>query len=29
MTPEGLFLWVATQSEEEEIEILKYIEKWS
>ena len=29
MNPEGLFLWVATESEEEEIEILKHIEKWS
>lgn len=28
MDPKGLFLWVATDSEEEEIEILKRIEKW-
>jgi hypothetical protein len=28
MDPKGLFLWVATESEEEEIEILKRIEKW-
>jgi hypothetical protein len=26
--PKGLFLWVATEIEEEEIEILKRIEKW-
>ena len=29
MDPEGLFLWVATESEEEEIDILKRIGKWS
>jgi hypothetical protein len=28
MDPKGLFLWVASESEEEEIEILKRIEKW-
>jgi hypothetical protein len=28
MDPKGLFLWVATECEEEEIEILKRIEKW-
>jgi hypothetical protein len=28
MDPRGLFLWVATEKEEEEIEILKRIEKW-
>ncbi|MBM3143554.1 MAG: hypothetical protein FJ010_01035 [Chloroflexi bacterium] len=29
MDPKGLFLWVATESEEEEIAILKRVEKWS
>jgi hypothetical protein len=29
MDPQGLFLWVATQDEEEELEILKRIEKWT
>ncbi len=29
MDPQGLFLWVATESEEQEIDILKRIEKWS
>jgi len=29
MDPEGLFLWIATESEEEEIDILRRIEKWS
>jgi hypothetical protein len=28
MHPEGLFLWVATENEDEEITILKHIEKW-
>jgi hypothetical protein len=28
MHPKGLFLWVATENEEEEITILKRIEKW-
>lgn len=28
MQPQGLFLWVATENEEEEREILKYVEKW-
>ena len=28
MEPEGLFLWVATECEEEEIEILNRVEKW-
>lgn len=28
MDPKGLFLWVATESEQEEIDILKRIEKW-
>jgi len=28
MQPKGLFLWVATESEEEEVEILKWVEKW-
>jgi hypothetical protein len=28
MHPKGLFLWVATENEEEEKEILKYVEKW-
>lgn len=27
--PEGLFLWVATESEEDEISILRRIERWS
>lgn len=27
--PEGLFLWVATESEEEELAILKTVEKWN
>jgi hypothetical protein len=29
MDPKGLFLWVATENEAEEIEILKRIEKWT
>jgi len=29
MDPKGLFLWVATNNEEEEIEILKRVEKWN
>ena len=29
MDPKGLFLWVATSNEEEEIEILKRIKKWT
>jgi hypothetical protein len=29
MDPHGIFLWVATTSEEEELEILKRIERWS
>jgi hypothetical protein len=28
MNPKGLFLWVATDNEEEESEILKRVEKW-
>jgi hypothetical protein len=28
MDPRGLFLWVATESDEEELNILKRIEKW-
>jgi hypothetical protein len=28
MDPKGLFLWVATDNEEEELEILKRVEKW-
>ena len=28
MDPKGLFLWIATDSEEEELELLKHIEKW-
>jgi hypothetical protein len=28
MEPKGLFLWVATESEQEEIQILKRVEKW-
>jgi hypothetical protein len=29
MDPQGLFLWVATETEEEELEIIRSIEKWS
>jgi hypothetical protein len=29
MEPDGLFLWVATDNEQEEIDILKRIEKWT
>jgi hypothetical protein len=29
MDPKGLFLWVATEDEQEEIDILKQIEKWT
>jgi hypothetical protein len=28
MDPKGLFVWVATENEEEELEILKRVEKW-
>ncbi len=28
MSPKGLFLWIATQNEEQELEILRRIEKW-
>jgi hypothetical protein len=28
MDPKGLFLWVATENEEEEIELLKRVEAW-
>jgi hypothetical protein len=28
MSPKGLFLWVATENEDEEIAILKHVEKW-
>jgi hypothetical protein len=28
MNPKGLFLWVATENEAEELEILKHIEQW-
>ncbi len=28
MKPEGLFLWIATENEQEELEILKKLEKW-
>lgn len=28
MDPKGLFLWVATENEEEEIELLKHVEGW-
>jgi hypothetical protein len=28
MDPRGLFLWVATENEEEEKAMLKHIEKW-
>lgn len=28
MDPKGLFLWIATENEEEEIEILKKVKKW-
>ena len=29
MKPEGLFLWVATDNEEEEIEILEHLKRWT
>ena len=29
MEPQGLFLWIATDNEEEELEILKRVAKWS
>lgn len=29
MDPEGLFLWIATQSEEEELDILKRVSQWT
>jgi hypothetical protein len=29
MDPHGLFLWVATENEEEEKELLKRVKKWS
>ena len=29
MEPEGLFLWVATETEEEELELLKRVETWT
>jgi hypothetical protein len=29
MNPQGLFLWVATENEQEELEILKRIERWT
>lgn len=29
MDPQGLFLWVATEDEEEELQIIKCIEKWT
>lgn len=29
MDPHGLFLWVATEDEEEELNIIKRIESWS
>jgi hypothetical protein len=29
MTPEGLFLWVATESEEEELALLRKVESWT
>jgi hypothetical protein len=28
MDPEGLFLWVATESEEEELALLRKVERW-
>jgi hypothetical protein len=28
MKPQGLFLWIATENEEEELEILKRVTKW-
>ena len=27
--PEGIFLWIATESEDEELAIIKRLEKWS
>jgi hypothetical protein len=29
MDPQGLFLWIASTSEAEELELLKRIERWS
>ena len=29
MRPEGLFLWIATEKEEEELEILKRLKRWA
>jgi hypothetical protein len=29
MSPQGLFLWIATDNEDEEIAILRHIERWS
>jgi hypothetical protein len=29
MEPGGLYLWVATENEQEELEILKRLEKWT
>ena len=29
MSPQGLFLWIATENEDEEIAILRQIERWS
>jgi len=28
MAPEGLFLWVATESEEEELALLRKVDSW-
>jgi hypothetical protein len=28
MRPKGLFLWIATKNEEEELDILKRLSKW-
>jgi hypothetical protein len=28
MEPQGLFLWIATDNEEEELEILRRVAKW-
>jgi hypothetical protein len=28
MSPEGLFLWIATESKDEELAIIKRLEKW-
>jgi hypothetical protein len=29
MDPQGLFLWIATESEEEELAVLRKVERWT